>query len=203
MQTPMPVRLDAENQKKIDEAWDKALTPIDRFDHVAMLDAFLITHAYQVGVDKLTFHSEKKVAAGSVVMDIHYDRMTPGDDRFEVRIYDPSQKLLRQETYYRQEIEGAVPGAFRPVRSIEDGGTRRPCDAGAAQGAGGAEAHEEAVAAVFPEDKKPAPRERKRNPNRMGERPAYAGRSPKGYSFAGQTTCRSQWASSRSGKSAR
>ena len=70
MQMPMPVRLNEEEQKNIDQAWDKALTPVDRLDHVAMLDAFLITHAYQVGVDKLTFHSEKKVAAGMVVMDI-------------------------------------------------------------------------------------------------------------------------------------
>ena len=107
MQMPMPVRLNEEEQKNIDQAWDKALTPVDRLDHVAMLDAFLITHAYQVGVDKLTFHSEKKVAAGMVVMDIQYDRLKPGDDRFEVRVYDPSQKLLRQETYYRQEVEGA------------------------------------------------------------------------------------------------
>lgn len=164
MQMPMPVRLDDEGQKKIDQAWDKALTPVDRFDHVAMLDAFLVTHAYQVGVDKLTFHSEKKAAAGTVVMDIRYDRLRPEDDRFEVQIYDPSQKLLRQETYYRQEIEGAYRDLFvRPteLEAAEHNGTATPEQL---KELAALKARMDAVTAVFPKDEKPDSKEEGKKP---------------------------------------
>ena len=63
---PMPPRLDDNEQKQIDESWDKALTPVDRLDRRAVLVALVLSQAYQAGVDKLTFHSEKKCAAGTV-----------------------------------------------------------------------------------------------------------------------------------------
>jgi hypothetical protein len=163
MQMPMPVRLDDKAQKKIDESWDKALTPLDRFDHAAMLDAFLLSHAYQLGVDKLTFHSEKKVAAGTVVMDIQYERLG-GQDRFEVKIYDPAQKLLRQETYYREEVESAYQDLFvrcAVLEQVERDGHATPEQQ---KELAALKARMDAVAAVFPEDKKPDAKEEDKKP---------------------------------------
>src|SRR6516165_6213306 len=105
MRMPMPPRLDDQSQQSIDQSWDKVLTPVDHLKHQPLLDFLLVSQAYQLGVDKLTFHSEKKVKAGTVVMDIDFDRLKPDKDRFEVKVYDPARKLLRQETYGRKEIE--------------------------------------------------------------------------------------------------
>jgi hypothetical protein len=63
-------------------------------------------------VDRLTFRSEKKVAAGLVVMEIAYDRLKPGEDRFEVKVYDAAGKLLRQENYGRKEVEETYNDLF-------------------------------------------------------------------------------------------
>lgn len=158
LQSPMPVRLDDQGQKDLDQAWDKALTPVDHFDHAAMLDAFLVSQAYQVGVDKLTFHSEKKVAAGTVVMDIQFDRST-NEDRFAVKVVDPAQKLLRQETYYREEVEKAYQDLFvrcEQLRQAEHNGTATPEQL---KELAALKARVDAVAAVFPKDKKPDAKE--------------------------------------------
>ena len=120
MQMPMPVRLDAEAQKKIDQTWDKALTPVGRFGHQGLLDFFVLTQAYQSGVDKLTFRSEKKVALGMVVMEIEYDRLKPIEDRFEVKIYDLAGNLLRQERYSREEVEGSSRDLLNRTNELED-----------------------------------------------------------------------------------
>jgi hypothetical protein len=101
----MPGRLEDVIQGSIDQSWNKALTPVDKLDHQSLLDTFLLTQAYQIGVDKLSFRSEKQYAAGTVVMEIAFDRSKPEQDRFEVKIYDQNQKLVRQETYQREEIE--------------------------------------------------------------------------------------------------
>src|SRR5450755_4458451 len=71
---PMPARLEADSQKKIDDAWEKALAPVDHLDHQAMLDTMVVTQAFQAGVDRLEFRSEKKFSGGMVVMEIHFDR---------------------------------------------------------------------------------------------------------------------------------
>ncbi len=107
MQMPMAVRLNEGAQKKIDQTWNKAFAPIDRFDHQGLLDFFFLTGAYQAGVDKLSFRSEKKVTLGMVVMEIEYDRLKPDEDRFEAKLYDRAGKLLRQERYNRQEVESS------------------------------------------------------------------------------------------------
>ncbi|HVS40052.1 MAG TPA: hypothetical protein VMS17_31120 [Gemmataceae bacterium] len=152
MQMPMPVRLDDENQKQIDEAWNKALTPIDHFDHQAMLDAFLISHAYQVGVDKLSFHSEKMTATGLVVMEIHFDRSLPAEDRFEVRIYDAALKLLRLEAYSRQEIEREYRELFVDCTTLEQAERDGSATPEQSKRLAALKARMEAVEAVFPKD---------------------------------------------------
>ncbi len=103
--SPMPARLDNEDQKSINESWEKALVPIDRFDNQALLDLLLTTKAYQIGVDKLEFRSEKSYSGGTVVMEIRYDRLSPERDRFEVKVLNPEGRILRQESYDRKQID--------------------------------------------------------------------------------------------------
>jgi hypothetical protein len=154
MQMPMPVRLGDDSQKDLDQSWNKALTPIERFDHPALLDAFLLTQAYQVGVDKLTFRSEKKVAMGRVVMEIEYDRLKPDEDRFEVKIYDLVGKLLREERYGRKEVEDANHDLFRranDLQTIVNDGRATPAEV---KELTALQSRMDAVAAVFPKDEK-------------------------------------------------
>jgi hypothetical protein len=101
----MPVRLEDEDQLSINKSWEKVLLPVDRFDNQALLDILLVTNAYQIGVDKLEFRSEKKFSGGIVVMEIRYDRLLPEKDRFEVKILNSDGKLVRQETYDRKQID--------------------------------------------------------------------------------------------------
>ncbi len=119
MQMPMPVRPNDESQRAIDQSWDEAMRPVNRLTHQPLLDVLLVTKGYQAGVDKLSFRSEKKVAAGTVVMEIEYDRLKPDQDRFSVKIYDPAQKLLREETYSRKEIEDANNDLFVRVDGLK------------------------------------------------------------------------------------
>ncbi len=157
MQMPMPVRLDDEGQKNLDQSWDKALTPVGRFDHPTLLDAFLLTQAYQVGVDKLSFRSEKKVAVGTVVMEIEYDRLKPGEDRFEVKLYDLAGKLLREELYNRQEVEGANQDLLvRPkfLQQAVNDGRATPAEV---KELAALQARMDVVAAVFSKDEQKAP----------------------------------------------
>jgi hypothetical protein len=103
--SPLPARLDDAVQKSIDDSWSQALTPVNHLDHQALLDTLLFTQAYQFGVDKVSFRSEKKVNQGTVVMEIEFDRLNPDQDRFEVTVLGPNQAKVRQEKYQRKEIE--------------------------------------------------------------------------------------------------
>src|SRR5947209_12902753 len=59
-----------------------------------------------------TFRSEKRVAAGKVVMEVHDDRLAPAEDRFEVRVLDQAGRPLRQERYGRAEVEKTYQDLF-------------------------------------------------------------------------------------------
>src|SRR5689334_1244025 len=107
MKTPLPARLDDETQKKVDESWDRAFTPADRLVRQDLLDVMVGTQAYQLGVDTFALRAEKRIAGGRVVMEVAFDRARPGDDRFEVSVYDAAGKLVRSERYSRQEIDEA------------------------------------------------------------------------------------------------
>lgn len=102
---PMPPRLDADQQKSIDDSWNKALTPPNNLDNQAILDALVLTHAYEIGVDRLTFRSEKAFSGGTVVMEIHFDRAKPNDDRFELKILDKTGVQVRHIVYNRDQVE--------------------------------------------------------------------------------------------------
>jgi hypothetical protein len=82
MQMPMPKRLNAENQAEFDAGWNKALSPVDRLDRQRWLDILVGAHAYQWGVDKLWFHSEKKFSGGHVAMENSLRSSRPGRGSF-------------------------------------------------------------------------------------------------------------------------
>jgi hypothetical protein len=105
LQVPMASRPDDETQKSIDTAWNEALSPPNRFDHQGLLDLLLVARAYEAGVDRLTFRSEKQVVRGTVVMEVRYDRQAPDQDLFTVTLIAPGGQMVRRETYNRQEVE--------------------------------------------------------------------------------------------------
>jgi hypothetical protein len=111
---PMPPRLQDDEQKQVDESWNNALTPVDKLDRQAILDALVLSQAYQAGVDKLLFRSEKKCAAGTVIMEIHFDRSKPDQDRFDFRIVGANGQVLRELTYNRQEVEATYKDLHDP-----------------------------------------------------------------------------------------
>lgn len=112
MRTPMAARVDDETQKRIDDAWEKLLSPVNRVDHQTLLDVFVGTAAYQYGVDRLSFRSEKRFSGGLVVMEVAFERAEPSKDRFEVTIYDNAGQQLRKETYSRKEVEQTYNALF-------------------------------------------------------------------------------------------
>jgi hypothetical protein len=129
LQTPMPQRLSDEDQKNVTESWNRALKPVDRYGHQPLLDILISTQAYQVGVDRLSLHSEKKVAAGMVVMDIIYDRLDPTIDRFEVKVLNDAGAILRRESYGREEVETTCRELFQEadrLRKKKESGQATP-----------------------------------------------------------------------------
>ena len=105
MTAPMAARLNQDQQTKVDDAWEKALTPVEKLDHGLLLDTLVGVGAYQNGVDKLHFRSEKRYSGGLVVMEIHFDRTAPTEDRFEVTVLNKEGKTVRSERYSREEVE--------------------------------------------------------------------------------------------------
>ncbi|MBX9582648.1 MAG: hypothetical protein K2X87_20260 [Gemmataceae bacterium] len=138
MQAPLPERLDDQTQKKVDDGWARAFTPPGRFDHQGLLDLMVLAQPYQLGVDALTFRSEKRFAGGAAVMEVRYDRARPADDLFSVTVTDPAGKVIRAERYTRAEVRAAVE-AFR-TNPTDDGADRRA----------DREARERRVLEVFP-----------------------------------------------------
>ena len=105
MQSPMPHRLEPDAQKDVDASWNRAFTPIDRFDHQDLLDIMVGVQAYQLGVDSLSLRSEKTIATGKVIMEVFFDRAKPEADRFVVTVLDPAGRPIRTERYLRSEVE--------------------------------------------------------------------------------------------------
>ena len=110
---PMVDRPSEEKQAKIDITWNRALDPPDKLSRQEWLDLFVGAQAFQMGVDKLHFRSEKSLATGRIVMEVHYDRASPNEDRFDVRVFDNNDHLLREETYSRDDVENTIGDLFR------------------------------------------------------------------------------------------
>lgn len=154
---PLPARLEAEEQKKIDEGWEKALAPVDHLDRQAMLDALIVTQAYQTGVDRLTFRSEKKFSRGLVVMEINFDRAKPDDDRFDVIVQDSNGKELRRLRYTRPEIEATGRDLNHPIFSRQRPADAPPLDPEDAQKYQEVQKRLAAVENLFPKPDEPKP----------------------------------------------
>jgi hypothetical protein len=104
---PLPARLDVAEQQSIDEAWRSAFEPAQRLNRQNILDVLLLSQAYQVGVDRLSFRSEKDLPNGKIVMRVEFERTHPERDRFDVSVYDATGVLLRSETFDRATIDEA------------------------------------------------------------------------------------------------
>lgn len=112
MQMPMVNRLDADAQKQVDEAWNKAVRRVNQLDRQQWLDLFVGAQIFQAGVDHLSLRSEKKLAEGHVVMEVTFDRANPEKDRFAVQFFDPAGKMSRELLYQREEIEKTYHDLF-------------------------------------------------------------------------------------------
>ena len=112
MQSPMPQRLPEDSQKEIDACWDRAFAPADKLDHQSLLDVMVGTQAYQLGVDSFTLRAEKRITGGAVVMEVHFDRTQPAEDRFLVTVIDANERIVRSERYSRQEVEATYDILF-------------------------------------------------------------------------------------------
>jgi hypothetical protein len=119
LSAPMASRFDQKDQAQIDEAWEKAFTPIDQLDHQVLLDVLVGTRAYQLGIDKLYFRSEKRFSGGQVVMEVHFDRALPDEDRFEVQVVSPQGQVVREERYRRDEVEKTNKELFAPEKQLD------------------------------------------------------------------------------------
>lgn len=112
MTRPLPERLDDAQQQEVDDAWDRSLTPVEKHDRQTWLDVMAGARAYEHGVDSLTLRSEKKWSGGRVVMEVHFDRAKPTEDRFEVTVSDAAGNVLRRERYDRAEVDQAIADLF-------------------------------------------------------------------------------------------
>lgn len=115
LHSPMPVRFADEQQKAIDDAWDRAFQPVDHLDGQALLDALISSGGYEMGVDRLRFRSEKNCAAGLVVMEIQFDRAQPALDRFAVTVQDGDGRVIRQQVYMRDQVERTCAELFDEI----------------------------------------------------------------------------------------
>ena len=102
---PMPRRLDTESQGRVDRSWEHMMGSIDKLDHQLILDVLVSSQAYQLGVDKIYFRSEKKFSGGCVKMEILFDVEKPDDDLFRVTILDKDENEIRRDLYSRSEVE--------------------------------------------------------------------------------------------------
>ena len=88
LSAPLPRRLPPERQQDVDEAWDRALTPVTKYDRATWLDVLIVRQPYEFGVDKFQFKSEKRFAGGVVEMEARFDRAKPDEDLFQVTVKD-------------------------------------------------------------------------------------------------------------------
>jgi hypothetical protein len=150
--TPMSMKLDDQQQKRVDKGWERALHPADRLDHQAMLDVIMATGIFQLGVDRMSYRSEKWYSDGLVVMEICCDRFAPAVDRFEVSVFDQAGRRTRFERYTRAEVERTLHDLWvGPEATTRPASTEAQRQATAQQAARLARIRE-----LFPEDRKPS-----------------------------------------------
>lgn len=121
---PMPARLDADSQERIEESWNNAFTPTDRLSSQALLDTLMVTQGFQVGVDRLFMRSEKRCNAGLVVMEIAFDRLHPAPNTFTVTLLSATGEILRNHSYTGEHVETTYRELFIERNELEEAATR-------------------------------------------------------------------------------
>lgn len=116
----MVERPSEDDQKSLDDSWNRALSPTDKLSRQEWLDLFVGAQAYQAGVDKLHMRSEKAFSGGTIVMEVHYDRFSPDGDLFEVSVFDATGQLLRKEQYTRKDVEQTRSDLFEQVGPFDE-----------------------------------------------------------------------------------
>lgn len=104
--SPLPMRLDDETQRGVNDAWQNALTPVDRLDRDLLLDVMLNYAMYWHGVDRVRATAEKDLISGRVIMEVSFDRSQPPEsDTFSITVVDASDRILRVERFSRFDID--------------------------------------------------------------------------------------------------
>jgi hypothetical protein len=152
---PMVDRLSDDDQRAVTESWNKALQPVDKLDRQAFLDILVYGQAYQVGVDRLNLRSEKTFSGGVVVMEVHFDRARPAEDRFEVTIRDQAGKELRRVVYSRQEVELTFKDLYDQNLAGNPGLNQPPLPADQARKREEVQRRLKAIEALFPKREEP------------------------------------------------
>jgi hypothetical protein len=147
---PMVDRLSDDDQRAVTESWNRALEPVNKLDRQALLDVLVYAQAYQVGVDRLSLRSEKVYSGGTVVMEVHFDRAKPAEDRFEVTVRDQAGKELRRVVYSRDEVEGTFKDLYDPKLANNPGPNEPPLPADQAKKREDVQKRLKAIEELFP-----------------------------------------------------
>jgi len=147
---PMVDRLSDDDQRAVTESWNRALEPVNKLDRQALLDVLIYAQAYQVGVDRLSLRSEKAYAGGNVVMEVHFDRAKPAEDRFEVTVRDQAGNELRRVVYTRDDVENTFKDLSDPKLANNPGPNEPPLPADQAKKREDVQKRLKAIEALFP-----------------------------------------------------
>lgn len=116
---PMGRQLTPDEQQLVDESWQRALTADDDLGRQGWLDLMVGTLAFEHGVDRFQFKSEKQVDDRLVVMEVRFDRAKPDEDAFEVTVFDGERKILRKERYNRADVEESIAVMYDTNSSLD------------------------------------------------------------------------------------
>src|SRR4051794_19573255 len=83
LQIPMGQRLDKTDQAAVDAGWQRAIEQNNELGRQGWLDMMVGTYAFERGVDRFHFKSEKEIEDRLVVMEVWFDRAQPDEDAFE------------------------------------------------------------------------------------------------------------------------
>ena len=149
---PMPARLDAESQSRVEESWNNAFTPTNRLSSQALLDTLMVSQGFQVGVDRLFMRSEKRCNAGLVVMEIAFDRLNPATSTFTVTLLSPTGKVLRTHSYTGDNVEATYRELFIERNELEEKATQAQLSVEDSRRLNALRARHELAVSVFPDD---------------------------------------------------
>ncbi len=101
---PMVARLGADDQARVDRAWEHLTARVTEVDRTLLLDAMIASQMYQIGVDQLEMVSVKNLSGGQVTMRVNFNRLRPEDDRFTFAYVDARTRVRREESFEFGEV---------------------------------------------------------------------------------------------------